>query len=62
MQRLIVDRDCGFDEGVTVWRDVLSNVLSEKLDIKELNFHGTSFTYDWWHETLGTLNENLKNI
>ena len=46
--RLILNRQCGFDEGQDVWRKLLQEGLDGDHDLLELNFCGAAFDASEW--------------
>ena len=50
--RLIAKRECGFDEGMAAWRDVLKDYLQAPDDLGQLNRFGATFTVAQWSVVL----------
>lgn len=50
--RLILNRECGFDEGAAAWRSTLQEGLDGPYDLLELNFCGASHSADQWRTIL----------
>ena len=61
MYRIICNNENGFIEGKESWKNELSSILSQKPDIEEFNFHGTSFSKEWWEASLKGLLTKLNN-
>ena len=57
---LISNKKCGFEEGKELWQSEINVLLSNKLNLNELNFHSTSFSYDWWSNAFKELYKKLK--
>ncbi len=50
--RLITSGDSGFDEGISAWRDVLSDFLQASDGLDKLNQFGATFTAAQWNLVL----------
>jgi hypothetical protein len=60
MLRLIIGKQCGFDEGASAWRAVLHEVLEGQDDLLELNYCGAAFTVDQWRAILKEVIDGLE--
>jgi hypothetical protein len=50
--RLILENQCGFDEGAAVWRTTLKEWLDGNYNLLELNYSGASFSEEQWKNIL----------
>jgi hypothetical protein len=60
--RLIVNKQCGYVEGVLEWTQVCNEWLMGKYDLAELNFCGASFTETEWKNILGLVIRGLNMV
>ena len=58
--RLILNKECGFNEGATQWSKELSRWLDRKFDLSELNHCGASFSAEQWRDILTKVIDGLK--
>ena len=59
--RLIVGKQCGFDEGTAEWRASIAEWLDGDYALLELNYCGASFSEDQWREILQGVINGLEN-
>ena len=59
LSRILLAGDNGFDEGSSFWAQLIDDILSDGCDQEELNFHGTSFSKEWWVDTLSQVRGRL---
>jgi hypothetical protein len=57
--RLITKCQCGFDEGVTVWRAVVEDFVQPTDDVSQLNRFGASFSPDQWRRIFEQVQSRL---
>ena len=50
--RLILHKQCGFDEGASEWSHQLKKWLDSNFDLSELNYCGAAFRPEQWREIL----------
>jgi hypothetical protein len=57
--RLIVNQECGYDEGAHYWHKTVSDLLDGEHDLLELNACGAKLTADQWRRALQLLYTDL---
>lgn len=53
--RLIVNKECGYDEGASEWHTTLKEWLDGNYDLSELNHCGACFSREQWRDILGNV-------
>ena len=60
--RLIISKECGFDEGADFWLLALKSILVEEFELLEFNKFGATFNENEWREILNGIINRINSF